>query len=83
MSKKSRNTLSKTQTAIKNELQKLNKSSQTYQDKIAQLIALKDQPDLRFYYTISLFERRAETHPREAKKMIEALLSFDIMWRSP
>ena len=71
----------KAQVAIKNELKSMSPSSQVYQEKLELLKAIENSHEMGFYYTIALFDSLAETHPQEAKKMIEAVLSFDLTGR--
>ncbi|WP_133127884.1 hypothetical protein [Legionella nagasakiensis] len=37
--------------------------------------------DLGFYYTMQLLDQLAQSHPHEAKKMMEAIMSFDSIGR--
>lgn len=59
----------------------LDPSSQIYKDHQEQLIKFDDLLDLGFYYSMALFDALAETHPIEAKQMIEAIVSLDTMGR--
>ena len=78
---KNRKALLRAQSFVKDELTRLDESSQDYQDKMDLLRVFENQPELGFYYTVALFDNLAETYPIEAKQMLEAVLSFDTMGR--
>lgn len=78
---KSRKAQIKAETQFNKELEKLGESSLKYQALQERIRACATQLDLGFYYTIDLLDQLANTHPHEARQMIEAVLSFDTMGR--